>query len=244
MASPQCENGYTKIANELMQVIYSSDFTSRELKIILCIFRFSYGYSRKIAKLSLRDLSKYTNINIRHVQSTVSNLISENILIVQKEFRGVRPRELQVNKDYDSWEFRVDRKSNTNRNLVLTRPANRVLDKSANSSIGQIGHPFKKKKENIKEREIYFIDMIPSKLLSLDGFKESWCEWVSYRKEIKKKITQSTAKHQLEFLIKQSNPIEVIETSILRGWQGLFQREYNSQIKKEVKTLNFKTYEN
>jgi phage replication O-like protein O len=45
--TPQLENGYTRVANELMEAIMRFPLNKRELKIILYIIRNSYGYHRK-----------------------------------------------------------------------------------------------------------------------------------------------------------------------------------------------------
>ena len=51
MANPQKENGYTTIANELLEAIYCSKFSPTEFKMLLFIFRYTYGFNRKVARL-------------------------------------------------------------------------------------------------------------------------------------------------------------------------------------------------
>ena len=92
MANPQKENGYTSIANELLEKIYQSNFSLREMKIIFAVIRFTYGFNRKEAELSLRFLSNATNLKYRHTQTTVNNLISKNILIINSEAKGIQGR--------------------------------------------------------------------------------------------------------------------------------------------------------
>ena len=52
MACPQKENGYTSIANELLEQFYRRRFSSSQLKILLLVIRFTYGFNRKTATLS------------------------------------------------------------------------------------------------------------------------------------------------------------------------------------------------
>jgi len=53
--------------------------------------------------------------------------------------------------------------------------------------------------------------------------KEAWAEWVQFRKEIKKKLVQTTINRQLKFLEKhKENHVAILEQSIQNGWQGLF----------------------
>lgn len=81
----------------------------------------------------------------------------------------------------------------------------------------------KKKKKTAMEKTIkqeYFLELLP-----VDASKEfinSWTEWIDFREETKNKITKSTAKKQINFLLTQPNPVECINTSIGNGWKGLF----------------------
>lgn len=70
-------------------------------------------------------------------------------------------------------------------------------------------------------KQEYFVDMLP--IDSKQDFIETWNEWVDFRREIKKKLTKSTAKKQITFLLNQPNPIKCINQSIQNGWQGLFE---------------------
>lgn len=65
--------------------------------------------------------------------------------------------------------------------------------------------------------------------LNNEEFIHAWEKWKAHRKELKKKLTPTTEKQQLLYLAKQTDPIKVIENSILNGWQRLF----------EIKQLNF-----
>lgn len=85
----------------------------------------------------------------------------------------------------------------------------------------------------IGERELvikdYFINLLP--IDAEQSFIIAWCEWVDFRKEIKKKLTTSTAIKQIEFLLKQPKPIACINQSIQNGWQGLFEEKNNNGTK-------------
>jgi len=53
---------------------------------------------------------------------------------------------------------------------------------------------------------------------------EIWKEWETYRRELKKTLTPSTRKRQLNFLLKRlPNHKRIIEQSIENGWTGLFE---------------------
>ena len=46
MASPQCENGHVRIADELYEAILKADFSKRELLVVLTVIRKTYGYRK------------------------------------------------------------------------------------------------------------------------------------------------------------------------------------------------------
>lgn len=52
MANPQIENGYTAVANEILDNLYKFSLNGTELKVISCIFRYTFGFHRKSHKLS------------------------------------------------------------------------------------------------------------------------------------------------------------------------------------------------
>jgi len=230
MASPQKENGFTSIANELLEAIFGNNLTQREIKIVLCVIRYTYGFNRKEAQLSLRFISVATNINFRHTQTVLASLFSKNILLIERGNQGINGRIISLNKNYDSW-VSIDQKGNTNKPLALTKQVTVALTKTVNSSIDQTGDKEKQKK-TLKKEDSYFFGLIPLDL-NINGFKETWTNWITYRKEIKKKITVSTAKAQLkklqDYKEQGMNPEEIINQSIEKGWQGFFPLKQNGE---------------
>lgn len=71
-------------------------------------------------------------------------------------------------------------------------------------------------KQNTKISEPHFED---------DESNEAWGRWVKYRKEIRKPLSPSTTKSQVEKLRSKAphTRAEMINRSIENGWQGLFE---------------------
>lgn len=68
-----------------------------------------------------------------------------------------------------------------------------------------------KKAEEIDRKEFPWLDY------------DAWKEWVKYRKEKKNSLKPSTIKLQISFLSKnKEDHAEIIHTSIMNGWTGLF----------------------
>ena len=107
MANPQKENGYTPIANELLEAVYMSEFTATELKMLLFVMRYTYGFSREEHQFSLTFISKGIGISKRYVSMSAAKLIEDNILTVIHTHSGTQGRVVKLNKNYDNWKNRT-----------------------------------------------------------------------------------------------------------------------------------------
>lgn len=58
MANPQCENGFTKIANELMEALAKIRIPGEARQVLDVIFRQTYGWNKKRIKSPYRSLLK------------------------------------------------------------------------------------------------------------------------------------------------------------------------------------------
>ena len=95
----------------------------------------------------------------------------------------------------------------------------------SNGSLGGI-NPQSKVKETKPEEtkpEIPFEKLLTDNMTN-PNVKEAWARWCAYRKEVRKKLTKSTAEGQIKLLGKLEPQVIIatIENSITNGWQGLF----------------------
>ena len=67
MANPQKENGYTPIANEILEQLVRLPLNGTQWDIIIVICRYTYGYSRKEHPVSESFIAKVTGISKRHI---------------------------------------------------------------------------------------------------------------------------------------------------------------------------------
>lgn len=99
----QLENGYTRIANELMEAISMAKFNGSQFRIVLAVLRQTYGFNRKSAEISISFLSKATGIEERHIRKEVDRLINSHVLNEYAPPTNTSSREMGVNKDYTQW---------------------------------------------------------------------------------------------------------------------------------------------
>jgi len=81
----QLENGYTKIANTLLEVLVKKPIPQNSLRLIIWAIRNSYGFNRKhTSAASIRGISKNINMSRSSVQLALKGLIFNKIFIKNK----------------------------------------------------------------------------------------------------------------------------------------------------------------
>jgi len=101
--SPQKENGYTPIAHQILGEIGRHGLNGTQRGIIDQLWRYTYGFKRKEATLSLSFLASALDKTKKHIDKELSMLIARNVVIVVSDEPN-RTRVLRFNKDFDSWK--------------------------------------------------------------------------------------------------------------------------------------------
>lgn len=101
MANPQKENGYTAIANEVMDALMRWRFSKYESSVVTCVLRKTYGYGKKDDWISLSQFVEATGIQKAHVCRALRMLLEQNI--VTKGGTPAQPR-YTFQKDYEKWK--------------------------------------------------------------------------------------------------------------------------------------------
>lgn len=96
MASPQLENGYTRISNELLEALYRAGLAGGEWDVVMCVVRASYGWSQKVAPVSAREIARRLGRHYSHTKRTVRELSARGILTRTAD--GIA-----IVKDYEEW---------------------------------------------------------------------------------------------------------------------------------------------
>ena len=150
MASPQIEKGYTSIANELMEQIYGRKFTASQFRIILLVFRFTYGFKRKGAPLSNGFIAHGTGTHEITVSKEITSLIRDKVLKVYKNSTYQSPRVIGVNKNYDDWKnhpYIADALTVSENSERVSQQANLVLASTLTKKTNITKQTIKKEKE-------------------------------------------------------------------------------------------------
>lgn len=171
MASPQIENGYTTIANEILDHLYKQPLNGTELKVVMCILRYTFGFRRKSHKLSVSFIAKWGSCDVSSVKRALKHLRAMKIVIcINDEKRGVTA-ELKLNKDYEQWK------------LTGGENATGLVAEMTPELVAELPHK-KRKKENKNIKTKYY-----------DDFFEK--VWKSYPRKLNKSAVTQMAKKEL-----------------------------------------------
>jgi len=122
MASPQVEDGYCKIANELLEAKAKIRISGEENQIWDVILRKTYGFNKKTDRISISQFVLSTGMKRGNVYRAIKNLIARKIILNIATPEGV---EYGLQKDFSKWV--VVQKSNTPLQYCNT-PEDKILN--------------------------------------------------------------------------------------------------------------------
>lgn len=114
------DDGYTRIANELLEAVMCADLTARQLKVALAVIRKTYGFGKKTDRITNTQIAGMTGIHHTHVCTAKNEMIAMKIIITSGNHIG-------INKVVSDWSFNISQVSET-----LAKSANNTLAKVAN----------------------------------------------------------------------------------------------------------------
>lgn len=100
------DNGYTRIANELLEAVIGSGLTQNQLLITLAVIRKTYGYNKTSDWVGNAQLSELTGLPETRCSTERNKLVRMNILSVNGRLVG-------INKEVSSWLVKLNGFSKT-----------------------------------------------------------------------------------------------------------------------------------
>lgn len=201
MASPQIENGYTRIANELMEALAFTELNGTQRRILDVVFRQTYGFQRKQHELSISFIANGTGIHKKQIQRELNTLIERKIIIVVSEATFNKSRKLSFNKNHKEWLISGEVVKKLPRSEMDTHTGSELAPTTGSELAPQI-----KKKENIKEiydfylslnlikHRAYTNDMVKAikKAMSDNKYNEEYCKTLLERHKKVVEVTKDT----------------------------------------------------
>jgi phage replication O-like protein O len=99
-ADPQLEDGYTRLANELLEAILGFGFTGRQLLVVFAVIRKTYGYGKKQDDMSAAQIGQICGMARSHVTDVIGQLVELRVITKSPGSYGMV---VGINKRYDQW---------------------------------------------------------------------------------------------------------------------------------------------
>lgn len=122
MANPQAENGFTRIANEIIDALAQSAPGHGDMRVLLVILRKTYGWNKKEDDLSIGQIVEATNLSRRMVIYCLQNLEAKRMIVITRSRgRGIKNEinRIAFQKNYSLWV--VQEKSTQYQNALKHR---------------------------------------------------------------------------------------------------------------------------
>lgn len=101
IVNPQAENGHIDIANELAEAFFKLQLSGNEWRLLWVILRKTYGWKRKMDKISITQFQQKTGLDRRNIARALKALVDRNI-IVKNVTTFITT--YGFNKDYSKWK--------------------------------------------------------------------------------------------------------------------------------------------
>ncbi|MDC8803913.1 replication protein [Halomonas pacifica] len=131
---PQVEDGYTRIANELYEVVndaHACPVNARHLRVIHAIIRRTYGFNKTMDALADTQLAADTSIPRNKVNVAKHELLAMKVLKLSED-----GRKIGINKAYSEWDFtaRPERKAPQAKSRQNGNAVTKMVTKSVTKS--------------------------------------------------------------------------------------------------------------
>lgn len=100
MKSPQTEDGYTRIANELLVAFSQFDASGSAWRVFMVILRKTYGFHKKEDRISLTQFGEMSKLSRMSVCRGINELLEKNAITVK---RVGYINTYSIQKNYELW---------------------------------------------------------------------------------------------------------------------------------------------
>jgi phage replication O-like protein O len=135
----EIEDGYTRLANALYEELIGADLTKNQSKVAHAICRKTYGFGKKMDRISDSQLAQLTRLPRQKVNKAKNDLIAMKVII--REGSQIGP-----NKSIDEWQIEGGHYSDVNTTALVTKG----VTKTVTSLSPKQSHT----KETIQKKEI------------------------------------------------------------------------------------------
>ncbi len=178
------DDGYTRVANELLEAIASADLTARQLKVMLAYVRKTYGFNKKTDRIADEQIAQVTGLSRQNVNKAKKELLSMNCLLLDGNKIG-------VNKEVSAWQFSKCLQVSNFVSKSETKYDSKLETVDVSSLETHKRNSLKDKKDNINKppKSPKPASFDPAGVDLPEWLSVSvWKSWVDYRRDLKKPI--------------------------------------------------------
>ena len=218
------------VVDELM-----AQMSANALRCYLIIIRKTTGWGKTSDKISISQFIGYSGAkDNRTIYTALTELANLGLINAIKnngkmtEFSLIQNTPEPVTKNVPT--------KNVTDNKICTEPVTKNVGTKNVTSNKKCTEPVTKNvsttsdkkctstKDNIKNNitKKRKVDFDPETVKPRNVSLEVWKNWIDYRSKIGKKLQPQSWTKQAQMLEGQNNPDEIINQSIMNGWQGLF----------------------
>lgn len=121
----QLEDGFTRVANELLDAVMASGLSETELCVVLAVWRKTYGYNKKMDWVSNDQLEQMIAKHHTHCSTAKNQLVAKKVLVQEG-------RSVGMNTSTIEWKTKINGFCKT-----LAKPAKDSLAEVANKTLAE-----------------------------------------------------------------------------------------------------------
>lgn len=121
----QLEDGFTRVANELLDAVMASGLSETELCVVLAVWRKTYGYNKKMDWVSNDQLEQMIAKHHTHCSTAKNQLVAKKVLVQEG-------RSVGMNTSIIEWKTKINGFCKT-----LAKPAKDSLAVVANKTLAE-----------------------------------------------------------------------------------------------------------
>jgi phage replication O-like protein O len=207
--TPQLENGYTRIANEIMDALARFRLPGEQRQCLDFILRKTYGYNKKEDCISNSQFCTATGMDKGNVSRALRGLVDKKMVV--KKDNGKIPTYC-FNKDFRQWVVLSKLQPVVKIATNVVKKDNKALSILTDTKDSKDN--ITKDKKNTHFRALDF-------LLKAGAEKQLASDWLKVRKTKRLADTETALTAILKEIEKTSRPInEILKICCVRSWGG------------------------
>lgn len=222
MAIPQKENGYTPIANEIMEALARIRIPGEARQMLDVIIRKTYGFNKKIDQIATSQFMELTGLPNFSIHRARKRLLYAKMITVSKNANS-QILSYSFQKDYHKWVTVCKNAQCAKKSSTISKNANNCMQKQSPTVSVIAIH--KRHKDTFTKDNIQKTKEIDHPLLKNEVFNKTFKDFLELRVKMRRPATDRTKELLLAKLSGYAieTAIAMLEQSIMNSWQGVFE---------------------